>query len=73
MGNESGERHVIVELMASRKKIVVHNASHTKTLRLIDLRNQKDITFYLGQDRNMSVMAIRVPGETDLVGRYTEK
>ncbi|PVD19871.1 hypothetical protein C0Q70_20364 [Pomacea canaliculata] len=70
MGNESGERHVIVELMASRKKIVVHNASHTKTLRLIDLRNQKDITFYLGQDRNMSVMAIRVPGETDLVLRF---
>ena len=67
LGVESGERNVFVELVASRKKIMVINPGNKTTLRMIDLRKTKKVTFWIAQDRMLDVLAIKVPDETDFV------
>ena len=56
-----------MELVAARKKIMVQNPGNKNILRMIDLRQQTQVTFYLAIDRMLDVMSIKVPQETDLV------
>ena len=61
----------MVELVASRKKIMVQNPGTKKTLRMIDLRQQKTVTMCLAVDRMVNVMSLKVPQETDLVRKIS--
>ncbi|KAK7116278.1 hypothetical protein V1264_001988 [Littorina saxatilis] len=70
LGNQSGDRSVTVELVAARKKIMIQSPGNKNMLRMIDLRKQTAVTFYLAQDRMVNVMAIKVPQETDLVLKF---
>ncbi|KAL8598120.1 hypothetical protein ACOMHN_030406 [Nucella lapillus] len=67
LGPESGERSVMVELVAERKKIMVKNPGTKATMRMIDLRKRRQVTFRMAIDRTLSVMSVRVPEETDFV------
>ncbi|XP_076465634.1 dual oxidase 2-like isoform X2 [Babylonia areolata] len=67
LGEVSGERVVLVELVAARKKIMVLNAGTKKTERMIDLRQQTKVTFLVAVDNLANVLAVKVPHETDLI------
>ncbi|XP_071091367.1 dual oxidase 1-like [Haliotis cracherodii] len=71
VGPKSGERNIKVHLNRERKKVDVTDRTG-RTLRLIDLRyTQKAVHVRLSDDKNLDVMSIRVPGEIDLVLRFT--
>ncbi|ESO87606.1 hypothetical protein LOTGIDRAFT_235056 [Lottia gigantea] len=69
VGIKSGERNVKVELDRNRKKIMVTDRTG-KTLRLIDLRRTDRVHIRISDDKDQSVISVRVPGETDLILRF---
>jgi hypothetical protein len=70
LGTESGERNVKVELVVARKKIMVMKPGTVRdNLRMIDLRFKERITFFLGNDRMLNVMSLKLAGETDFVSK----
>lgn len=74
VGKKEGHRNVIIKLDSSKKHICVSEASgrRPKLLRTIDLsllkqNEQKSVDIILSADGQMTMMALQVPKEYDLV------